>query len=153
VPADLGRVGWNEGRSPLLTPAEVVELLDHRVTTKTLSNWRYSDEPCGPPFKKLGNRVFYPLAAVEKWMEANEYSSIREYWEKRDARAPQAPAAPAPPAEVEASLIAEFDARVAELRDLLIARLAELPRSQPPVKRSRGRPPGSRDKGPRRSRS
>jgi hypothetical protein len=147
MPEEVGLGAARGGRSVLLTASEVVELLDRRVSTKTLANWR--SQGLGPKFKKLGNRVFYPLAAVEECMEQNEFSSTRDYAEKRAARTPE-PADVEPPASAVDALIAEFDTRVSEMRELLVARLAELAVSPARPKRPRGRPPGSRDKAPRR---
>lgn len=133
-------------RSPLLTAIEVTEFLDKRVSIKTLANWRSAG--VGPKFKKLGNRVFYPLDGVQEWMAQNEFSSTRDYAEMRAAQ-PAYPVNVGPPANAADALLADFDAQVAELRKVLVARLAEFAVSPAPVKRPRGRPPGSRDKAPR----
>jgi hypothetical protein len=48
------------------------------------------------------------------------------------------------------TIIAAFDVQVAAMREMLVTRLAELGAGLPQVKRPRGRPKGSWDKGPRR---
>ena len=51
----------------LLTPAEVVEYLDHKITIETLGVWRSRGK--GPEYLKLGGKVVYLLPDLEKWMK------------------------------------------------------------------------------------
>lgn len=48
-----------------LTPAELVERLRGAVTVGTLANWRAARR--GPPYVKIGRKVFYPLEGIEQW--------------------------------------------------------------------------------------
>lgn len=49
-----------------LTPKETAERL--RVTTGTLANWRVLGQ--GPKFVKLGRKVLYPVAQIERYETA-----------------------------------------------------------------------------------
>jgi DNA-binding transcriptional regulator YiaG len=51
----------------LLTPAEAAELIG--VPAGTLRNWRNMGK--GPDVVKQGNKVLYPVKALEKWAEVN----------------------------------------------------------------------------------
>jgi hypothetical protein len=46
-----------------LTPKETAERL--RMEEKTLANWRNKRK--GPPFRKFGSKVLYPLDLLEQW--------------------------------------------------------------------------------------
>jgi len=63
----------------LLTPQEVSGRWEGRISTKTLANWRSSEPPKGPSYKKLGSRIFYPLDKVIEFEERNQFSSTAEY--------------------------------------------------------------------------
>jgi hypothetical protein len=52
----------NQRKSPLLTTAEAAEYL--RLKPHTLENMRW--QGTGPPFLKLGGRVFYHRADLKK---------------------------------------------------------------------------------------
>jgi excisionase family DNA binding protein len=52
-------------RSPVLTSAEVAELL--QVPVRTLEQWRYKKS--GPPYRKLGTHVRYQYSKVMDWFE------------------------------------------------------------------------------------
>ena len=49
----------------LLTPSQLVERYQHRITLRTLANWRTRGE--GPRFVKVGARVFYTPDAIVEW--------------------------------------------------------------------------------------
>jgi hypothetical protein len=49
-----------------LTPKEVAERT--HIPEKTLANWRHVRK--GPPFRKFGRRVIYPLDLLEAWEKA-----------------------------------------------------------------------------------
>lgn len=51
-----------------LTPAEVSRRLGGRISVKTLANWRSQRK--GPPYRRVGGRVLYPLADLEAWSGA-----------------------------------------------------------------------------------
>lgn len=48
-----------------LTPDELCARYKGTINARTLANWRASGD--GPAFTKIGGRVLYPVAAVEKW--------------------------------------------------------------------------------------
>jgi len=48
----------------LMLPAELADKI--RVSEGTLKNWRYLSE--GPPFLKIGSRVWYSRSAVDGWL-------------------------------------------------------------------------------------
>lgn len=58
-----------------MTPSEVAEQL--RVTPKTVKNWRYLDEPYGPPFVYIGGRVLYPYELFNKWCEETNQAALK----------------------------------------------------------------------------
>jgi hypothetical protein len=45
------------------------------LTVRTLRSWRQRGE--GPPFVKVGKRVFYPIAGNAAWLKANEQAPVR----------------------------------------------------------------------------
>jgi hypothetical protein len=49
----------------LLTSDEVVRRYRDQITVKTLSNWRSAGQ--GPAYVKIGGRVLYPVADLERW--------------------------------------------------------------------------------------
>lgn len=131
---------------PLLTPAEVVKVLGDSVTEKTLANWR-CDEGRGPKFRKLGSRVMYSLSAVRAWMDGTECASTADFTPRqKPQKAPKQRLAPAPPMAAD-NVIAAFDAHVAEVRKVLLARVEEIALMAAQPKR-RGRPLGSKNKMP-----
>lgn len=56
----------------VMTPTELSELIG--VEEKTLANWRTAGKT-GPRFVKVGNRILYRRATVERWLEALERAS------------------------------------------------------------------------------
>jgi hypothetical protein len=52
-------------KSPLLTTAETAEI--YRLKKHTLENMRW--QGTGPPFRKIGGRVFYHRADLKQWFE------------------------------------------------------------------------------------
>ena len=52
----------------LLTEERTAAELKHNV--RTLTRWRKSGK--GPPHILLGRRIYYRIAAIEKWLEAQE---------------------------------------------------------------------------------
>lgn len=59
----------------LLTPAELVELLDNKVTEQTLAQWRYRGNK-GPKWSKIGGSVFYRRTDVDAWLKASERTPV-----------------------------------------------------------------------------
>jgi hypothetical protein len=55
-----------------LTEAELSDLC--RVQETTAAVWR--KRRTGPPYVRLGNEVFYPRAALTKWLEARALESV-----------------------------------------------------------------------------
>lgn len=49
----------------LLTPAELAERYQGKISIKTFANWRSTGR--GPNFMKVGARVFYPAAEISAW--------------------------------------------------------------------------------------
>ena len=58
-----------------MTPAEVAEELNK--TVKTLQNWRYMDEPYGPPHVKVGGQVMYPTSKFNEWCDKLADESLK----------------------------------------------------------------------------
>jgi hypothetical protein len=52
-----------------LSPSQVVARWGGNCTTGTLANWRTKKK--GPPYQKLGAKVFYPLELLEQWEAKN----------------------------------------------------------------------------------
>jgi hypothetical protein len=48
-----------------LTPQQVRDRYQGRISLQTLANWRY--QGTGPQYLKLGGRVLYPLAELLAW--------------------------------------------------------------------------------------
>jgi len=61
-------------KDEFLTPNELVERYKNSISERTLANWRSSGD--GPPYTKIGGRVLYPSAAVEKWERKRSFGSI-----------------------------------------------------------------------------
>lgn len=57
----------------LLTEAEYAEL--RGVSTRTIKRERAARR--GPPFIKLGRKVFYRRAAIDEWLRAIEQTPVR----------------------------------------------------------------------------
>jgi excisionase family DNA binding protein len=56
----------------LMTTEEVAELL--RMKTDSVVNWRYRDS--GPPYIKIGGRVRYRRADVERWLDNHPQRNV-----------------------------------------------------------------------------
>ncbi len=61
-----------------LTPAEVSEHFDGKVSTRTLSNWRCMGGN-GPPYIRLGNKIFYPEDLLIEWEAKQIFTSTQQY--------------------------------------------------------------------------
>ena len=59
-----------------LSPRELGQKF--KLTRQTLANWRSQGK--GPEYEKFSNKVYYPISAVDKWVE---YSKVYIYQMKR----------------------------------------------------------------------
>lgn len=60
-----------------LTPNDVVERYQGKVTVRTLANWRSSG--ISPPYTKINGRVLYPLDELEAWERKRTGTSTSQY--------------------------------------------------------------------------
>jgi predicted DNA-binding transcriptional regulator AlpA len=61
------QTGTHNTPEPLLTPAQVVELLSVG-STRSLESWRRRGE--GPPFVRVGKQVRYRASDLQAWLAA-----------------------------------------------------------------------------------
>lgn len=73
----LGPPSPVEGRQTYLTAEEVSERWDFKIVSKTLANWRCNR--FGPPFRRFGNKILYPLSTLEAWERNHQYVSTKDY--------------------------------------------------------------------------
>lgn len=64
-------------RTSYLTPDQVSERYEGRISVRTLANWRSAGQ--GPPFSRLGGRVLYPEEQLVSWETKNTVNSTSEY--------------------------------------------------------------------------
>lgn len=64
-------------KTSYLTPAQVAERYEGRISVRTLANWRYQGN--GPAFSRLGGRVLYPEDKLLEWEAKRTVSSTSEY--------------------------------------------------------------------------
>jgi hypothetical protein len=64
-------------QEPQLSPKELSQRLDHKIAPKTLANWRSAGR--GPRFRRIGNKILYPMSWIEAWEATTEYGSTRDY--------------------------------------------------------------------------
>lgn len=70
-----------EGGSKLfLTPSELVDRYNGKVTVRTLANWRSAG--ISPPFTKVGGRILYPLRELIAWENKRTVASTSDYGKK-----------------------------------------------------------------------
>lgn len=60
-----------------LTPTEVVERYQGKITVRTLANWR--SQGVSPPFTKVGGRILYPLEKLIEWERRRTVSGTSMY--------------------------------------------------------------------------
>jgi hypothetical protein len=60
-----------------LTPPELVERYNGKVTVRTLANWRSAG--ISPPFTKVGGRILYRLTDIEEWEKRRTVKSTSDY--------------------------------------------------------------------------
>ena len=58
----------------LLTPTELADMLS--LTTYTLQRYRCDSK--GPAYVKVGNRILYPIPAVEEWLNSKVQTGTKE---------------------------------------------------------------------------
>ncbi|MFD3263220.1 BRO family protein [Phenylobacterium ferrooxidans] len=73
----LGPPAPAEGRQTYLTAEEVSERWDFKIVSKTLANWRC--DRIGPPFRRFGNKILYPISTLEAWERNHQYVSTKDY--------------------------------------------------------------------------
>lgn len=64
-------------KTSYLTPAQVAERYEGRISVRTLGNWRYLGN--GPAFCRVGGRILYPEDKLIEWESRNTVSSTSEY--------------------------------------------------------------------------
>jgi hypothetical protein len=69
-----------EGGKLFLTPCELVERYNGKVTIRTLANWRSAG--ISPPFTKVGGRILYPLNQLIEWERRRTVESTSQYGRK-----------------------------------------------------------------------
>jgi DNA-binding transcriptional MerR regulator len=60
-----------------LTPSELVERYNGKVTVRTLANWRSAG--ISPPFTKVGGRILYRVSDIEEWEKRRTVKSTSDY--------------------------------------------------------------------------
>jgi hypothetical protein len=60
-----------------ITPAELVERYQGRITTRTLANWRSLG--VSPPYTKIGGRILYRLADILEWEKKRTVTGTHQY--------------------------------------------------------------------------
>lgn len=60
-----------------LTPSELVQRYNGKVTVRTLANWRSAG--ISPPFTKVGGRILYRLDEIENWERNRTVVSTSDY--------------------------------------------------------------------------
>lgn len=60
-----------------LTPEELVDRYERKVTVRTLANWRSAG--VSPPYTKVGGRIVYPLDALIKWEQSRTVTGTANY--------------------------------------------------------------------------
>lgn len=67
----------NGAPKKFLTPQEVSERYDGRITVRTLANWRSQGR--GPAFTKVGGAILYSCDQLEAWEQSNTVTSTSQY--------------------------------------------------------------------------
>lgn len=58
---------------PLLSPKELSRLID--ISVGTLAVWR-AKKTYEIPYTKIGNKVMYPVADINKWLQSRAHGTI-----------------------------------------------------------------------------
>lgn len=64
-------------KTSYLTPDQVSERYEGRISVRTLANWRSAGH--GPKFTRVGGRILYDLTTMEEWEAKNTVSHTGEY--------------------------------------------------------------------------
>ena len=67
-----------------LTAAEVSAHFQGRISVGTLNNWRSAGG--GPPFRKIGGRVLYPVNELKQWEQSRTFASTSQYTQPKDPK-------------------------------------------------------------------
>jgi hypothetical protein len=62
-----------------LTPKELSDRWERKISVKTLANWRCDPIGKGPKFRRFGNKILYPVSLVEQYENANQFGTTRDY--------------------------------------------------------------------------
>lgn len=60
-----------------LTPEEVAERYEGKISVRTLANWRSAGT--GPPFAKIGGRILYKSRLLLDWEEQRTVNGTSQY--------------------------------------------------------------------------
>lgn len=63
-----------------LTPKEVADRYQGKISERTLANWRSSG--VSPPFTKIGGRILYPVKDLLEWERNRTVQSTANYGRK-----------------------------------------------------------------------
>jgi hypothetical protein len=101
-----------------------------RIKANTLANWRSSRPPRGPAYRRIGNKILYPLSAIEAFEQTGMDRSSTATPDPA-AASPAAARPPAPPsaARSESAQIAALMAARDQARAEMTARLEALRRT------------------------
>lgn len=64
-------------RTTYLTPAQLAERYEGRISVRTMANWRY--QGVGPQFTRVGGRILYPEDKLVEWEAKNTVSHTGGY--------------------------------------------------------------------------
>jgi hypothetical protein len=64
-------------KTSYLTPAQVADRYEGRISVRTLANWRYLGN--GPAFCRIGGRILYPEEKLIEWEVRHTVASTSEY--------------------------------------------------------------------------
>jgi hypothetical protein len=59
-----------------LTDRELINRWRKKIALKTLANWRYSKNPKGPAYTRIGGRILYALEDIKKYEANNKKERI-----------------------------------------------------------------------------
>jgi pyruvate/2-oxoglutarate dehydrogenase complex dihydrolipoamide acyltransferase (E2) component len=80
-----------------LSPKELSEHLDHKISPKTLANWRSAGR--GPRYRRVGNKILYAMSWIEEWEATGvDWSPKSKQVQIASRRAAEPPAVTSPPA-------------------------------------------------------
>lgn len=60
-----------------LTPTDLVERYQGKITKRTLANWRSTGT--SPPYTKVGGRILYPLDKLIEWEHTRTVQGTDQY--------------------------------------------------------------------------